>query len=202
VRSKQFPPPGTCSLQAPYALNYGCPAVDSPSRQKISKLKIHRYQGELGEGYPMNNTRKATVTGLTAIELLLITSVIAVITVFATPIVSSVFFDSDLDKAEDITEESIKKARLAARLYNSDVTMRISASGELARHGITITIPRASKDQLLGDVKEEFSLPVTVKVVSGDMLINFNADGEVDFPTMVMLATNEGNFEQREFVVE
>jgi Tfp pilus assembly protein FimT len=142
------------------------------------------------------------MNGLTAIELLIITSIIAVIAVFAAPMLSAVFFESDLDKAEEITEETIKKARIAARFYNSDVTMRISASGELARHGITITIPRAGKDPLLGEVKEEFSLPVTVRVMSGDMLINFNSDGEVDFPTMVMMSTNEGNHKRRQLVVE
>lgn len=150
----------------------------------------------------MNSTRNQAMKGLTAIELLIVTSIIAVIAVFAAPVLSSVFFESDLDKAEEITEESIKKARIAARFYNSDVTMRISASGELARHGITITIPRAGKDPLLGKVKEEFSLPVTVRVMSGDMLINFNSDGEVDFPTMVMMSTNEGNHERRQLVVE
>lgn len=150
----------------------------------------------------MNDTRKTTMKGLTAIELLIITSVIALVAVFAAPMMSSVFLKSDLDKAEEITEESIQKARIAARFYNSDVTLRISASGELARHGITITIPRAGKDQLLGEVKEEFSLPVTVRVMSGDMLINFDADGEVDFPTMVMMATTDENFERRQLVVE
>lgn len=150
----------------------------------------------------MNHIKNATMTGLTAIELLIITSVVALIAVFATPMMSSVLFETDLDKAEKIAEESVKKARIAARFYKSDVTMRISASGELAHHGITITIPRAGKDQMLVEMKEEFPLPGTVKVVSGDMLINFNSDGEVDYPIMVLMATKEGNFERRELVVE
>ena len=150
----------------------------------------------------MNHIRKATIKGLTAIELLIITSIIALIVVFATPMMSSVFFESDLDKAAEITDESINKARLAARFYKSKVEMRFNADGELVHHGITISRPRGGKEQLLSEVIQEFPLPVTIRIVSGDMLVNFDANGEVDIPAMVLIASNKGEFERRELIIE
>ena len=150
----------------------------------------------------MKIIKNATMRGLTAIELLIYTSILALITVFAAPMMSSVLFESDLDKAEEITEESIQKARVSARLYGSDVTLRITASGEQSRHGITVSIPRAGQDTTLGVLTKEYALPVTVRVVSGDTLVMFNPDGGVNSPTTVMLASVDGASQRRNLVIE
>jgi Tfp pilus assembly protein FimT len=150
----------------------------------------------------MKIIKNATMRGLTAIELLIYTSILALITVFAAPMMSSVLLESDLDKAEEITEESIQKARVSARLYGSDVTLRITASGEQARHGITVSIPRAGQDTTLGVLTKEYALPVTVRVVSGDTLVMFNPDGGVNSPTTVMLASVDGASQRRNLVIE
>jgi len=150
----------------------------------------------------MTLTNKAAMKGLTAIELLIITSIIALITVFATPMMSSVFFETELDKAAKITEESIEKARAAARFYDTDVQMRIESDGNLARHSITVSIPRSNAEKMLSEIQQVFPLPDTVRIVSGDMLIQFNSEGQVDSPAMLMMASTQGDFERQQIMIE
>jgi prepilin-type N-terminal cleavage/methylation domain-containing protein len=159
-------------------------------------------QGEIGEDKLMKTLKKATMKGLTAIELLIVTSIIALIAVFATPMMTSVFYETELDKAVEITEDSVEKARRAARLYKTDVTMRIRADENLKQHSITITIPRTTQEQLLNDMQEVFLLPDSIRVVSGNMLIQFDSKGKVDFPAMVMMASNQGEFERTKMVIQ
>lgn len=150
----------------------------------------------------MNLIKKAAQNGLTAIELLIITSIIALITVFATPMMSSVFFETELEKAAKITGKSIEKARVAARFYDTDIQMRIEADGNLSRHAITLSIPRSNQEMMLNEIREVFPLPDTVRVVSGDMLILFNSEGEVDYPALLTLTSTEGDFEREQIMIE
>jgi Tfp pilus assembly protein FimT len=150
----------------------------------------------------MNNDNKAIMKGLTAIELLIITSVIALIVVFATPMMNAVFAKSDLDRAIEITEQSIHKARVAARLYDTNVVMRVEADQDMNPHSITILIPGNNRDILLGEWKEEFVLPDSVRIVSGNMLINFDSEGEVDFPAKMLIASNREGFKQKKFIIQ
>ena len=150
----------------------------------------------------MNHTDKATMKGLTAIELLIITSIIALIVVFATPMMNSVFAESDLDSAVEITEQSIHKARVAARLYDTYVVMRVEADQDMNPHSITILMPGKDTDELLGEWKEEFVLPDSVRIVSGNMLINFDAEGKVDFPAKLLIASIQDDFKQKEFIIQ
>lgn len=150
----------------------------------------------------MNHTHKATMKGLTAIELLIIASIIALIAVFATPMMNWVFAKSDLDRAVEITEQSIHKARVAARLYDTSVVMRVEADQDLNPHSITILMPGNNRDVLLGEWKEEFVLPDSVRIVSGNMLVNFDSEGKVDFPAKLLLASNQDDFKQKEFIIQ
>ena len=38
-------------------------------------------------------------------------------------------------------------------------------------------------------MKEEFTLPGDVQVLGGDIMVQFNPEGEVDLPTLVTLAS-------------
>lgn len=150
----------------------------------------------------MTRIKNAAMKGLTAIELLIITSIIALIAVFATPMMSSVFFETELEKAARITEKSIEKARVAARFYDTNVQMRIEADGNLARHSIIVSIPRSNQEKMLAEIQEVFPLPDTVRVVSGDTLIQFNSEGEVDSPAMLTMASTEGDFDRDQIMIE
>lgn len=140
--------------------------------------------------------------GLTAIELLIFASIIALVVVFATPIMNFMFAKSDLDSAVEITEQSIHKARVAARLYDTGVVMRVEADPDISPHSITILMPGNDSDELLGEWKEEFVLPDSVRIVSGSMLINFDFEGKVDFPAKLLIASNQDDFKQKEFIIQ
>jgi prepilin-type N-terminal cleavage/methylation domain-containing protein len=150
----------------------------------------------------VRNIKTATTKGLTAIELLIVTSVIAVIAVFATPMMSSVFLETDLDKAVKITQDSIDKARISARLYNTSVFMTIGTIETSPGHAIKVLIPQKDKQQVLNDMEHIFPLPESVRVVSGDMLIQFDSNGQVDFPAMLLLASSDGELKRKEFLIK
>lgn len=150
----------------------------------------------------MRNPKAAATKGLTAIELLIVTSVIAVIAVFAAPMMSSVFLETDLDKAVKITRDSIDKARVAARLYDTSVFMTIETVESSKGHAIKVLIPRKNSQQVLNDLEEIFPLPESVRVVSGDLLIQFDSDGQVDFPAMLLLASSDGELKRKEFLIK
>jgi type II secretory pathway pseudopilin PulG len=136
----------------------------------------------------MERTRKLAVQGITAIELLIIISVLAIVIVFAAPVVSSAFWSSDVDQAVKVTEKSVREARTLARLYKTDVIVRIESDKE-PQPLITVSIPSRHRDIDVGEVKEEFTLPGDVQVLGGDIMVQFNPEGEVDLPTLVTLAS-------------
>lgn len=137
----------------------------------------------------MGRTAAAPAPGLTAVELLIYTSIIAVVTAFAVPMVSNAMHQTKLDEALEIAEQSVQKARRIARYYNTDVELRIESDGDLKQGAITLTVPKMQRDPTMNEVREEFALPAGVDIVSSDAIIHFDATGEVDWPATVMIVS-------------
>lgn len=127
--------------------------------------------------------------GFTAIEFLIFISAIALVIAFAIPAARSAFFQSSLDQAKDITEESIKCARRTARMYKTDVLMRIESDRLPANDAITLSLPNLQQDQVLNRVHKEFALPEGVDITSDEMTILFDPAGKADWPATVMLVS-------------
>jgi Tfp pilus assembly protein FimT len=120
--------------------------------------------------------------GLTAIELLIIASILAVIAVFATPIISDAVLPSDLKEGIEITESSVKQARQTARLYKMEVLMQVGEEDAQERQVLTLFIPGLQRTVALNQVEVKYILPVGIRVVSQEQVIHFKPDGEVDRP--------------------
>ncbi|MEJ2401950.1 MAG: hypothetical protein P8Y52_11235 [Xanthomonadales bacterium] len=136
----------------------------------------------------MERTRNHPARGITAIELLIIISVLGIVIVFAAPVVSSAFWTSEVDQAVRATEKSVSDARTLARLYKTNVIVHIDA-GEERPASITVSIPSRHRDVDIGDLREQVTLSDDVEVLGGDVRVEFNPDGEVDLPAMVMLTS-------------
>ncbi|MCJ7814823.1 MAG: hypothetical protein MUP31_02100, partial [Xanthomonadales bacterium] len=121
-----------------------------------------------------------------AIELLIITSVVAIVAVFATPILSNALFPSDFQRAIDITESSVEQARVTARYYKTDVLMQVQEEDEQDRQAITLVIPTMQTNANMNEVKVVFLLPAGVRVVTTEQVIRFNPDGEIELPAQTM----------------
>jgi Tfp pilus assembly protein FimT len=120
--------------------------------------------------------------GLTAIELLIIASIVAVIAVFATPIISDAVLPSDLKEGIEIAESSVKQARQTARLYKMEVLMQVGEEDAQERQALTLFVPGLQKTIDLNEVEFKYILPVGIRVVSQEQVIHFKPDGEVDQP--------------------
>jgi Tfp pilus assembly protein FimT len=121
--------------------------------------------------------------GLTAIELLIITSVIAIVTIFTTPMVSHALLPSDLKEGIEITESSIQQARQTAQYYKTDVLMRVGEEDPPDRQVITLLIPRMQQTTAMNEVEVKFILPAGVRVISQEQVIHFMPNGEVEQPS-------------------
>jgi prepilin-type N-terminal cleavage/methylation domain-containing protein len=149
----------------------------------------------------MERTRKRLEQGITAIELLIVISVLAILVVFAAPVVSSAFWTSEVDEAVKVAEKSVREARTLARLYQTNVVVRIE-SDKGQRPSITVTVPSRHKAIDVGEVRDEVALPGDVEVLGGDVMVQFNPAGEVDLPAMVMLASRADQRRAQKLIIE
>jgi prepilin-type N-terminal cleavage/methylation domain-containing protein len=149
----------------------------------------------------MERTRKRLEQGITAIELLIVISVLAILVVFAAPVVSSAFWTSEVDEAVKVAEKSVREARTLARLYQTNVVVRIE-SDKGQRPSITVTVPSRHKAIDVGEVRDEVALPGDVEVLGGDVMVQFNPAGEVDLPAMVMLASRADQRQAQKLIIE
>jgi Tfp pilus assembly protein FimT len=130
-------------------------------------------------------------SGLTVIELLIITSVLAIITVFGTPILSNALSPSEFQRGIDICETSVKQARQTARFYHTDVLMKVGYDETQNQQTITLLIPRMQRTPTMNEVTVEFVLPAGVEVTSQEHVIHFMPNGEVEPPSETLNIFNQ-----------
>lgn len=136
----------------------------------------------------MDRTLNRHAHGLTAIELLIVLSIIAMLAVFGVPMLQATAWKSELDQAAETTEDTVHKARTMARLYKTPVAVRIEEGGD-APPTITLTMPRKGQGTDVGNIREETTLPNAVRLQSGKLVMEFDAHGEIDFPTTLTLVS-------------
>ena len=139
----------------------------------------------------MESVFSRSENGLTAIELLIFIAFVALLVAFAVPFFNSSLHPSKLEHAVEITEESVQRARRLARAYQTDVFMKIQSQEDPSPLAITLTLPELQRDPALNEVKDEFTLPQGVRLVDGDMVIHFDPRGEVEWPTRIMIASDQ-----------
>jgi len=135
--------------------------------------------------------RNSPGAGFTAIELLILIAVAAIILSFALPAARTSIHEAQLEQALKITRDSVRHARRTARIYNTEVLMQIESNRLQTADTITLTFPEMQRDPALARIREEFVLPEGVDITSGDMLIQFDAGGEVEWPTTVVIASQD-----------
>jgi Tfp pilus assembly protein FimT len=163
---------------------------------------MQQIQEKLERRGKMIRIKTGPVKGLTAIELLVIISFVALVAAFAAPIKNAVSPKSDFKQAIEITEASIEQARRIARFYKADVLMRLETDEKQEQQFITLTIPKMQKDLVLSEVKEEFPLPTGIQVVSDGTIIRFDPNGEVQLPAHVLVFSDLAQGKSRRLVIK
>ena len=131
--------------------------------------------------------------GMTALELLITVSVVAVLVAFTAPLISSLKSKSELEQAIEITESSVEQARATARIYKTDVLMRLEMDEQKKLQYIVISIPALKRDLALNEVKEDFALPSGFQALIDGETIRFDPKGEVEMPVVVTVVSNQAD---------
>jgi Tfp pilus assembly protein FimT len=139
--------------------------------------------------------------GLTAIELLIIASVVAIVAVFATPMISNAVLPSVFKEGIKMTESSVEQARQTARFYNTEVLMRVGDENAPDRQVITLVIPEMQKAKAMSEVTVKFILPAGVRVVSQEQVIHFKPNGEVEQPSETLTIFDQVHNESRKLAL-
>jgi hypothetical protein len=140
--------------------------------------------------------------GASALELLIIAGAIAVLVAFASTIADFAKPKSELEQAITITESSVQLARKTARLYKTDVIMRLVVKDHEKQQSIVLSFPKMQKDPVLNEVKEEFVLPPGIQIVIDGEIVHFEPDGEVELPGQILVLSNQAENISHQFVIE
>jgi hypothetical protein len=140
--------------------------------------------------------------GASALELLIIAGAIAVLVAFASTIVDFAKPKSELEQAITITESSVQLARKTARLYKTDVIMRLVVKDHEKQQSIVLSFPKLQKDPVLNEVEEEFVLPPGIQIVIDGEIVHFEPDGEVELPGQILVLSNQAENTSHQFVIE
>ena len=149
----------------------------------------------------MIKTKIGRAKGLTAIELLIIISIVALVVAFAAPMIKTMSSNSEFEQAIEITEASVEQARWTARFYQTEVLLRLETGENQKQHSITLSVPQMQKDLVLNEVKEEFPLPIGIQLVSDDTIIRFDPAGQVELPAHILVSSNQAEYKSRQLVV-
>lgn len=139
--------------------------------------------------------------GFTAVELLIVISVVALLLVFGVPLVNSSTTDCDLEPAVEMTEKSVAQARKLARLYRTDVVMRLETGADHPPR-VTVAIPRGEAPVDMSEVRQRHELPGSVELLGGDLEVQFDANGDVALPALVLLASRNDRHEVHKLLIE
>ena len=150
----------------------------------------------------MKTGMKFAVQGITAIEIIIITAVVAVLVAFASPLVSHFMSQPEMRQAIEITESSVEHARLKARLYKTDVVMYLAEYQAEKQQSIRLSFPQMQKDPALAELNQEFFLPVGIQLVSDEPLIRFDAEGKIGSPVRVYFIANQSDSRSRPMVID
>jgi prepilin-type N-terminal cleavage/methylation domain-containing protein len=150
----------------------------------------------------MIRTTLAPAKGLTAIELLIVISIVALLVAFAAPMIKTMSPKSEFEQAIEITEASVEQARWTARFYKAEVLLRLETDENQKQHAITLSVPKMRKDLVLNEVKERFPLPTGIQIVSEDTVIIFDPNGEVELPAHLLISSNQAGYKSHQLVVK
>ena len=140
--------------------------------------------------------------GLTAIELLIAISCVAVMSAFVGTIWIESRVKAEMDRAVVSVNASITAARQAARIYNTDVVLYLPAN-QNAPQAMYYTVPSSGVVDLLPEY-EKTGLPALegVYLVADTDTINFNSTGMAVSPVKLLLVSSTQSSVSAEVLVQ
>ncbi len=125
--------------------------------------------------------------GITAVEILIVLGMLAVIMTFFANSFSRATNRADLLVAVEGVNFSVQSARSMARELETEVLMHLNTSSTGENHSIEFSYPNRNQSLGSGNLLQEFVLPADIRLMTDESVIHFDARGLVEKPTRLLL---------------
>lgn len=145
----------------------------------------------------MTSSITSKIRGITAVEILIVLGMIAVVTTFFANSFTRATNKADLWVAVEGVNLSVESARSMARQLETEVLMHLNTETEGESHTIAFSFPDRNEALDSGNLLQEFVLPPDIKLMADDSVISFDARGLVEKPiSLLFVSQSEASTQQ------
>jgi len=139
--------------------------------------------------------------GITAVEILIVLGMMAVIMTFFANSFTRTTNRADLLLAVESVTFLAQSARNTARELETDVLMNVNTGVDGASSSIDFSYPNRSESLGSGNLLQEFVLPADIRLLTDESVIHFDARGLVVNPTSLLLISQMEESVQESVIV-
>jgi len=149
----------------------------------------------------LTNSITTRVRGITAVEILIVLGMLAVIMTFFANSFTRATNKADLLVAVEGVNFSVQSARNVARELETEVLMHLDTAKKGENHSIKFSYPDRNEALGSGSLPQEFVLPADIKLVTDESVISFDERGLVEKPTSLLLISQSEQSVQESVLV-
>lgn len=150
----------------------------------------------------MNSSITTKIRGITAVEILIVLGMMAVIMTFFANSFTRATNKADLLVAVEGVNFSVRSARNMARELETEVFMHLNTAKKDENHSIKFSYPNRNESLSSANLLQEFVLPADIKLVTDESVISFDARGLVEKPTSLLLISQSEESMQESVLVQ
>ncbi|MEJ8567979.1 pilus assembly FimT family protein [Elongatibacter sediminis] len=139
--------------------------------------------------------------GITALEWLLVVSVIAILFSFTPVLLGKLHRAAALDQAVDAVYDTVTRARQTARMYHTEVILHVDDSGPEGAQSIRLEIPAMRSSTVQLEVEQVFTMPSGYIVNSDPNEIRFNAFGTVQSEISAEVVSTQSDSDHKDLLI-
>jgi len=135
--------------------------------------------------------------GITAVEILIVLGMMAVIMTFFANTFTRTTNRADLLLAVESVTFMAQSARNMARELETDVLMHVNTGVDGSNSSIDFSYPERSESLNSENLLQEFVLPSDIRLLTDESVIHFDARGLVVNPTsLLLISQSEGSMQE------
>jgi len=137
----------------------------------------------------LSSSIHSNIRGITAVEILIVLGMLAVIMTFFANSFTRTTSQADLLIAVEGVNFSVQSARNTARELETEVLMHLNTGQAGGSHSIGFSYPNRNEALSSENLLQEFVLPADIRMMADDPVIAFDARGLVEKPTSLLLVS-------------
>lgn len=150
----------------------------------------------------MINSVPSKIRGVTAVEILIVLGMVAVIVTFFANTFTRTVNKGDLLVAAEGLSFSVQSARNMARTLETDVLMHLNVAPGASNHSIVFSYPNRNESLTGENLLQEFVLPADIRMMTDVSAIHFDARGLVETPANLLLTSQANTLLQESVLVQ